>query len=109
MKLRQDLRTWKLDWLLGIALIEAVDGALGLVTADAASDTISFYEAAGARGVTVVVPPTSTANVSRHGPVRLEFPILSGESAPPVWRRKAVSTRMKRFWAEKRKGQKAIK
>ena len=76
------------DATTGIALIEAVDGALGRVTADAAYDTISFYEVAGARGATVVVPPTSTAHVSRHGPrssardrtilavVRLEFPIL---------------------------------
>ena len=38
------------------------------VTADAAYDTIGFYEAAGARGATVVVPPTRTANVSRYGP-----------------------------------------
>ena len=38
------------------------------MTADAAYDTIGFYEAAGARGATVVVPPTSTAHVSRHGP-----------------------------------------
>ena len=38
------------------------------MTADAAYDTIGFYEVAGARGATVVVPPTSTANVSRHGP-----------------------------------------
>ena len=30
--------------------------------------TVDFYDAAGARGATVVVPPTSTANVSRHGP-----------------------------------------
>ena len=49
------------DATTGITLIEAVDGALGRVTADAAYDTISFYEAAGARGATVVVPPTSTA------------------------------------------------
>ena len=54
------------DATTGIALIEAVDGALGRVTADAAYDTISFYEAAGARAATVVVPPTSTAH--RHGP-----------------------------------------
>ena len=40
----------------------------GRVTADAAYDTVGFYEAAGARGATVVVPPTSTANVSRRGP-----------------------------------------
>ena len=58
------------DATTGITLIEAVDGALGRVTADAAYDTIGFYEAAGARGATVVVPPTITANVSRHGPLR---------------------------------------
>ena len=51
------------------ALTEAsVDDALGQVTADAAYETIGFYEAADARGATVVVPPTSTAHVSRHGP-----------------------------------------
>ena len=38
------------DATTGITLIEAVDGALGQVTADAAYDTIGFYEAAGARG-----------------------------------------------------------
>ena len=56
------------DATTGITLIEAVDGDLGRVTADAAYDTVGFYEAAGARRATVVVPPTSTANVSRHGP-----------------------------------------
>ena len=54
------------------ALTEAsVDDAttgITLIEADAAYDTIGCYEAAGARGATVVVPPTSTANVSRHGP-----------------------------------------
>ena len=56
------------DATTGIALIEAAAGDLGSVTADAAYDTVDFYEAAGARGATVVVRPTSTANVSRHGP-----------------------------------------
>ena len=56
------------DATTGITLIEAVDGALGRVTADGVYDTVGFYEAAGARGATVVVPPTSTANVSRRGP-----------------------------------------
>ena len=56
------------DATTGITLIEAVNGALGRVTADAAYDTVGFYEAAGARRATVVVPPTSTANMSRHGP-----------------------------------------
>ena len=55
------------DATTGITLIEAVDGALGQVTAEAAYETIGFYEAAGARGATVVVPPTRTAHVSRHG------------------------------------------
>ncbi len=56
------------DATTGITLIEAADGDITSVTADAAYDTIGFYEAAGARGAAVVVPPTSTANVSRHGP-----------------------------------------
>ena len=56
------------DATTGITLIETAAGDLGSVTADAAYDTVGFYEAAGARGATVVVPPTSTANVSRHGP-----------------------------------------
>ena len=34
------------------------------VTADAAYDTVTVYETARARGVTVVVPPARTANVS---------------------------------------------
>jgi len=38
------------------------------VTADAAYDTVAFYEAAGCRGATVVVPPDKTARVSRRRP-----------------------------------------
>ncbi len=56
------------DATTGITLIEAVVGDLSSVTADAAYDTVGFYEAAGTRGAAVVVQPTSTANVSRHGP-----------------------------------------
>ena len=56
------------DATTGITLIEATDGALGRVTADTAYETVGFYEAAGARGATGVVPPTRTANVSRYGP-----------------------------------------
>ncbi len=51
------------DATTGITLIEATAGDLSSVTADAAYDTVGFYEAAGARGAAVVVPPTSTANV----------------------------------------------
>ncbi len=38
------------------------------VTADAAYDTIGFYDTAGARGATVVVSPTKTARVSGRRP-----------------------------------------
>ena len=49
-------------------LLDAVDGPLVRVTADAASDTGAVYEASRARGATVVIPPARTANVSGHGP-----------------------------------------
>ena len=56
------------DAAMGVTLIDAVDREISSVTADAAYDTVAVYETAGARGVTVVVPPVRTANVSRHGP-----------------------------------------
>ena len=56
------------DAATAIALIRAVDGGLTSVTGDAAYDTIAVYDAAGARGATVVVPPIRTAQVSRRGP-----------------------------------------
>ena len=54
------------DATTGITLIEAVDGALRQVTADAADETIGLYAAAGARGATVVV----RCCTNRHGPAR---------------------------------------
>ena len=56
------------DATTGVELIEAVNDDITRVTADAAYDTVDFYEAAGARGATVVVPPTKTARVSRRRP-----------------------------------------
>ena len=56
------------DATTGVELIEAVNDDIASVTADAAYDTIGFYDAAGARGATVVVPPTKTARVSRRRP-----------------------------------------
>ena len=56
------------DATTGIDLINTVDADLASVTADAAYDTVAFYEAAGTRGATVVVPPTKTAKVSRRRP-----------------------------------------
>ncbi len=56
------------DATTGVAVIEAVNGDITRVTADAAYDTVAFYDAAGARGATVVVPPATTARVSRRRP-----------------------------------------
>ena len=56
------------DATTGIGLIEALDGDIARVTADAAYDTIAFYDTATARGATVVVPPDKTARVSRRRP-----------------------------------------
>ena len=47
------------DATTGIDLINQVDSDIASVTADAAYDTIAFYDAVGARGATVVVPPVS--------------------------------------------------
>ena len=56
------------DATTALDLLNAVEGPLVRVTADAAYDTVAVYETAGARGATVVVPPAKTANVSGHGP-----------------------------------------
>ena len=56
------------DATTGIGLVEALDADIARVTADAAYDTIAFYETAAARGATVVVPPNKTARVSRRRP-----------------------------------------
>ena len=45
---------------VGIDLIGAAPGGVTSVTADAAYDTVAFYEAASARHAQVVVPPTRT-------------------------------------------------
>ena len=56
------------DATTGLDLLNAVEGSLVRVTADAAYDTVAVYETATARGATVVIPPARTANVSGHGP-----------------------------------------
>jgi hypothetical protein len=56
------------DSTVGIALIGAAAGDIASITADAAYDTVAFYEAASARHAHVVVQPTRTARVSRRGP-----------------------------------------
>ncbi len=49
-------------------MIAAVDADIARVTADAAYDTVAFYDAAGSRGAAIVVPPDKTARVSRRRP-----------------------------------------
>jgi DDE family transposase len=56
------------DATTALHLIDAVDGDTASVTADGAYDSIAIYDAAGARGASVVVPPTKTARVSRRRP-----------------------------------------
>ena len=53
--------------MMGISLVDEVDGHLTRVTADPADDTLACYGAAGARGARGVVPPTTTASLSRRG------------------------------------------
>ncbi len=48
--------------------MDRVDGDLVSVTGDAADDTVAFYDVAGPRAATVVVPPNRTARVSRRRP-----------------------------------------
>jgi len=50
----------------GFELIDNVAADIARVTADAAYDTLAFYEAAEDRGAVVVVPPTRIATVSRR-------------------------------------------
>jgi len=49
-------------------VLDAVEGDITRVAADAAYDTVAVYDAASARGAEVIVPPTRTAAVSRRGP-----------------------------------------
>ena len=56
------------DATTALDLIDKVEGDVSCLTADAASDTRGIYEAAGARGATVVIPPTRTATVSGRRP-----------------------------------------
>ena len=56
------------DATTALDLIDTVEGDVSCLTADAAYDTRGIYEAAGARGATVVIPPTRTATVSGRRP-----------------------------------------
>ena len=55
------------DAKTGLTLIEAAEGDIASVTADAAYDTIAIYEASHDRGAKVVVPPSRAATASPRG------------------------------------------
>ena len=54
------------DAATALSLIEEVEGGIASLTADAAYDTIAIYDAVGARGAKVIVPPTKTGTRSRR-------------------------------------------
>ena len=54
------------DAKTALDLIAGMEGEITSITADAAYDTIAIYDAAGARGANVVVPPIKTATRSRR-------------------------------------------
>ena len=56
------------DAKTALSLIDATAGDLSSFTGDAAYDTVAIYEAAGARGRDVIVPPSKAATVSRSRP-----------------------------------------
>ena len=54
------------DAKTAVDFIDEVENDIASFTADAAYDTIAIYDAAGARGANVVVPPIKTATISRR-------------------------------------------
>jgi len=54
------------DATTGLQLIDEVTDDISRITADAAYDTLAFYDAAAGRGAGAVVPPTRNARVSRR-------------------------------------------
>ena len=53
------------DAKTALDLIGEVEETISSFTGDAAYDTVAIYEAAGARGANVIVPPVKTATISR--------------------------------------------
>ncbi len=53
------------DAKTALDLIGKVEETISSFTGDAAYDTVAIYEAAGARGANVIVPPVKTATISR--------------------------------------------
>lgn len=56
------------DATTGVGLVEQIPADVASLTADAAYDTIAFYDASSAPHARVVVPPARTASLSRRGP-----------------------------------------
>ncbi len=54
------------DATTGIRLLDEVVEDIERINADAAYDTLAFYDAVERRGAVVVVPPTRNATVTRR-------------------------------------------
>ena len=71
------------DAMTGVGLVTGIPGDVASVTADAAYDTIAFYDVATDRGAQVVVPPLRTASLSRRCPRSRSRDRTIGASAAP--------------------------
>jgi hypothetical protein len=55
------------DAKTGLEVIDAVVGEIQSITGDSAYDSVAVYDAGGCRGAKVVIPPVSSAAVSKRG------------------------------------------
>lgn len=70
------------DATTGITLIEGVDGDSSSVTADPADDTIAFYDVAGSRGATVIVPRLPSAGACGEHLLQIQVDHWRWSSSP---------------------------
>jgi len=77
------------DARTALGLIDEVDGDMTSLTADAAYDTIAIYEAAGARGAEVIVPPRRSATRSRRPSARDRTVMWVKKIGPRQWKKES--------------------
>jgi hypothetical protein len=77
------------DARTALGLIDEVDGDMASFTADAAYDTIAIYEAAGARGAEVIVPPRRSATRSSRPYSRDRTVMRVKEIGPRQWKKES--------------------
>jgi hypothetical protein len=75
------------DARTALGLIDEVDGDMASFTADAAYDTTAIYEAAGARGAEIIVPPRRSATRSSRPYSRDRTVMRVKEVGPRQWKK----------------------